>query len=128
MNEEHTEKMRPLRTAAFVMLMIAAIDGIIDLIEKLAVADLWKVMAGTGLAVLLIDMVLDKKCAVGRMSHRIFDWVAAQVRSFIDWTAATAFGGGVVKKQDDDSKTEDSAQAAKDSDKQNPPTSEAAAS
>jgi len=91
--------MRPLRTAALVMVAIAAVDGLIDGVEYLATANLWPVMLLTGLAVLIVDMLFDKRTAIGRLWNRLLEWIAAGCKSFIDWNRSVLFGSGEVKEE-----------------------------
>ena len=91
--------MNSLRTAAVVMFAIAAIDAVIDGVEYLAgrltgsdPANLWPVLVGTGIALIIVELLSDKRSFLGRKCHDGLEWIGAKLRRMLDFTAATTFG------------------------------------
>ncbi|QDV29579.1 hypothetical protein Spb1_14910 [Planctopirus ephydatiae] len=69
-------RQRPLQSAGFVMLAIAATDFIIKLIEYMAGdTPLWKMMLGAGIAVLLVDLVAYDRSSVGANLRFATQWL-----------------------------------------------------
>ena len=70
--------MRGLRTTAFVMLGIAAFDAAVDgvefLIERYTTtsnANLWPVLLGTGIALMVADVLIEHRTEIGRTVRRM---------------------------------------------------------
>ena len=74
--------MRGLRTAALVMLGIAAVDGGLDGVECLVGylagkpnVDLWPILLGTGLAVLVVDLLIEHRASVAKCCRETTEWI-----------------------------------------------------
>lgn len=98
--------MSALRTAAVVMFAIAAVDAAIDGIEALADmipgtegVNLWPVLLWTGAAVIILDLIVDRRTFIGRICYDIMEWLAAKVRGMLAFTRATTIGSGAVVEE-----------------------------
>jgi len=68
------------------MLAIAAIDGVFELIEYVIAqfmwmesVNLWPVMLGTGLVVLVVDLLIEYRGAVGRCCRDTASWIQSKL-------------------------------------------------
>ncbi|MBA4030938.1 MAG: hypothetical protein C0478_08605 [Planctomyces sp.] len=79
MNEPFRQ--RPLQSAGFVMLAIAATDFIIKFIEYMAGdTPLWKMMLGAGIAVLVVDLIAYDRSYVGSNLRQATQWLWTGLR------------------------------------------------
>lgn len=77
--------MNALRTAAIVMLGIAALDGTLDGVEYIVSwmtghpgVDLWPILLGLGLAVLVIDLLITYRESIFRCFRDTADWIQSK--------------------------------------------------
>ena len=94
--------MRPLRAAALVMLVIAAFDGVINLIEYIATIEgLWRILSLTAVAVFVLDLIVDRRTFVGKKCHAMTSWCDDKLHNMLQFIAATSIGSGVIKENRD---------------------------
>lgn len=91
--------MRPLRIAAFVMLLIAFIDGVMELVEYFADASLWQVLLSVGILVLIVDLLFDPQSFLGRYFQKYTEWLLEKLKNMLRFTKATTVGSGVMEKE-----------------------------
>jgi hypothetical protein len=91
--------MSPLRTAALVLLLIAALDGVINLVERITHSNLWPVALGISIVLAVVDLVFDRRTILGERCHGILEKVGEKIRGMLAFVAATTFGSGVVKEK-----------------------------
>ena len=78
--------MRALRTAALVMLGIAAVDGILDGVEYLiarltdgSAVNVWPILLCIGLAVLVVDLLIEHRTSVGKCCRETGAWIQSKL-------------------------------------------------
>ena len=78
--------MRALRTAALVMLGIAAVDGILDGVERLVAkltdrpaVNLWPILLSIGLVVLVVDLLIEYRTSVGNCCRETVAWIQSKL-------------------------------------------------
>lgn len=78
--------MKVLRSAALVILGIAALDGILDGIENIVArltgresVDLWPMLLSLGLVVLVVDLLIEYRATILKCLRETGEWIQSKI-------------------------------------------------
>lgn len=78
--------MKVLRSAALVILGIAALDGILDGIENVVArltgresVDLWPMLLSLGLVVLVVDLLIEYRATILKCFRETGEWIQSKI-------------------------------------------------